>query len=63
VVIAGPRTGAFGWAGGLGTTWLVDPVRNLIVIAATQRLFESPAAPQVHKELQDAAYAALPPSA
>jgi CubicO group peptidase (beta-lactamase class C family) len=51
--------GAFGWDGGLGTSWLVDPARDLIVIVLTQRLFESPALPPVHADIQAAAYAAL----
>ncbi len=59
VVTAGPRAGAFGWAGGSGTTWLADPVRGLTVIVLTQRMFDSPAPPPVHDALQDAAYAAL----
>ena len=32
VITEGPRTGAFGWDGGLGTSWLVDPARDLVVI-------------------------------
>jgi CubicO group peptidase (beta-lactamase class C family) len=52
-------SGAFGWAGGLGTTWLVDPVRDLVVIVLTQRMFESGAPPKVHNEIQAAARAAL----
>ena len=28
-------SGAYGWAGGLGTTWLVDPVCDLVVIVLT----------------------------
>ncbi|HXY95230.1 MAG TPA: serine hydrolase domain-containing protein, partial [Acidimicrobiia bacterium] len=59
VVTDGPRAGAYGWDGGLGTSWLVDPVRDLVVIVLTQRLFESAEAPPVHGHLQDAAYAAL----
>jgi CubicO group peptidase (beta-lactamase class C family) len=51
--------GSFGWDGGLGTSWLVDPARDLIVIAATQRVWESSALPQVHRDIQAAAYAAL----
>jgi CubicO group peptidase (beta-lactamase class C family) len=51
--------GSFGWDGGLGTSWLVDPVRDLIVIVLTQRNFESPALPAVHRDLRAAAYAAL----
>ena len=51
--------GAFGWDGGLGTSWLVDPSRDLTVIVLTQRMFESPDPPQVHRDIQAAAYAAL----
>jgi CubicO group peptidase (beta-lactamase class C family) len=51
--------GAFGWDGGFGSSWLVDPVHDLIVIVLTQRMFESPKAPQVHRDIQSAAYAAL----
>jgi CubicO group peptidase (beta-lactamase class C family) len=51
--------GAFGWDGGLGSSWLVDPVRDLVVIVLTQRMWESPALPQVHRDIQAAAYAAL----
>jgi CubicO group peptidase (beta-lactamase class C family) len=59
VITEGPRAGAFGWDGGLGTSWLVDPARDLVVIVLTQRLWESPQPPAVHDDLQDAAYAAL----
>ena len=51
--------GAFGWDGGLGTSWLVDPSPDLTVIVLTQRMFESPDPPQVHRDIQAAAYAAL----
>jgi CubicO group peptidase (beta-lactamase class C family) len=51
--------GTFGWDGGLGTSWLVDPSRDLTVIVLTQRMFESPELPQVHRDIQAAAYAAL----
>jgi CubicO group peptidase (beta-lactamase class C family) len=59
VITEGPRAGAFGWDGGLGTSWLVDPVRDLVVIVLTQRLWETSQPPAVHDELQDAGYAAL----
>jgi CubicO group peptidase (beta-lactamase class C family) len=52
-------SGAYGWDGGLGSTWLVDPEQDLVVIVLTQRMFESPAPPQVHRDIQAAAYAAL----
>ena len=51
--------GAFGWNGGFGSSWRVDPAHDLTVIVLTQRLFESPAAPPVHVDVQAAAYAAL----
>ena len=51
--------GSFGWDGGFGTSWLVDPARDLAVIVLTQRAFESPRTPLVHREIRDAAHAAL----
>ena len=51
--------GAFGWDGGLGTSWLVDPAHELTVIVLTQREFETSEAPQVHSDIRAAAYAAL----
>jgi CubicO group peptidase (beta-lactamase class C family) len=51
--------GTFGWNGGFGSTWHVDPVRDLVVIVLTQRMFESPELPPLHLEIQQAAYAAL----
>ncbi len=59
VVTEGPHAGAFGWNGGLGTSWLVDPGRDLTVVVLTQRLFDNPMPPQVHRDLQAAAYSAL----
>lgn len=62
VIVDGPRAGAFGWDGGLGSSWLVDPGRALIVIVLTQRMFEGALPlPRVHRDLQDAAYAAVAP--
>jgi CubicO group peptidase (beta-lactamase class C family) len=52
-------SGAFGWDGGLGTSWLVDPSRDLTMIVLTQRMFETPDPPHVHRDIQAAAYAAL----
>lgn len=51
--------GSFGWAGGFGSTWLVDPGRDLVVIILTQKMFETPDAPEVHREIEAAAYAAV----
>jgi CubicO group peptidase (beta-lactamase class C family) len=52
-------SGAFGWDGGFGTSWLVDPGPGLTVIVLTQRMFETAEPPQVHRDIQAAAYAAL----
>ncbi|MDQ1512948.1 MAG: hypothetical protein QOC59_790 [Microbacteriaceae bacterium] len=56
--LAVQESGAYGWDGGLGTSWLVDPVRDLVVIVLTQRMFESPAIPAVHREIRAVAYRA-----
>ena len=58
VVLDGPWAGAIGWDGGLGTSFLVHPARDLVVIVLTQRLFEAAQAPAVHTDLQAAALAA-----
>ena len=60
VITEGRFAGAYGWDGGLGSTWLVDPAHDLAVIVLTQRLFDGPqGAPEVHGALQEAAYEAL----
>jgi CubicO group peptidase (beta-lactamase class C family) len=59
VVTAGERAGAFGWAGGFGSTWLADPARDLTVLVLTQRMLDGPGGSQLHDEVQAAAYAAL----
>jgi CubicO group peptidase (beta-lactamase class C family) len=58
VVLDGPWAGAIGWDGGLGTSFLVHPVRDLAVIVLTQRLFETAQASAVHADLQAAALTA-----
>ncbi len=59
VTTQGPRTGSFGWAGGLGTSWHVDPGRDLVVVTLTQQLFGGPDDFALHTAICDAAYAAL----
>jgi CubicO group peptidase (beta-lactamase class C family) len=51
--------GSFGWDGGLGTSWLVHPARELAVIVLTQRMWDTSDLPQVHRDIQAAAYAEL----
>jgi CubicO group peptidase (beta-lactamase class C family) len=52
-------SGAFGWDGGLGTSWHVDPAKDLTVIVLTQRMFDSPTLPPLHAAVRGAAYQAL----
>jgi CubicO group peptidase (beta-lactamase class C family) len=52
-------SGAYGWDGGFGTSWLVDPNHDLVVIVLTQRMWETSDPPPVHGDVQAAAYAAL----
>jgi CubicO group peptidase (beta-lactamase class C family) len=44
-----PR-GAFGWSGGLGTSWMSDPRSGLTAILFTQTMFTSPEGPGLHEE-------------
>jgi CubicO group peptidase (beta-lactamase class C family) len=55
-------SGVFGWDGGLGTTWQVDPKHDLTVIVLTQRMFDSSSRPAAHEAIVTAAYQALAPS-
>lgn len=57
VTVDGPRAGSFGWAGGLGTSWHVDLVRDLVVVVLTQQPFTGPQDVAVHTAIVDAAYA------
>ncbi|HXP56864.1 MAG TPA: serine hydrolase domain-containing protein [Streptosporangiaceae bacterium] len=51
--------GSYGWAGGFGSTWLMDPNHDLTVVMLTQRMFAGPEPEPVHTEFQAAAYDAL----
>lgn len=51
--------GSYGWAGGFGSTWLIDPNHDLTVIVLTQRMFAGPAPEPLHTDYQAAAYQAL----
>jgi len=55
VVLDGPWAGAIGWDGGLGTSFLVHPERDLAVIVLTQRMFDTAQASALHTDLQLAA--------
>jgi CubicO group peptidase (beta-lactamase class C family) len=51
--------GAYGWAGGFGSTWLMDPGHDLTVLMLTQRMFAGPEPEALYTEFQAAAYGAL----
>ena len=55
----GVQPGAFGWDGGFGTSWFNDPAKGLTAILLTQRVFDSPDPPAVHKDFWRDAYGAL----
>jgi CubicO group peptidase (beta-lactamase class C family) len=46
----GLSAGAYGWNGGLGTSWVADPKSGLTAILLTQTGFTSPAAPPIHQD-------------
>ena len=46
----GLPAGAFGWNGGLGTTWVADSHSGITALLFTQTLFTSPLAPAIHQE-------------
>jgi CubicO group peptidase (beta-lactamase class C family) len=59
VATGGPHAGAYGWDGGLGSSYRVDPSCDLAVIVLTQRMWSTAVPPAVHGDLEAAAYAAL----
>jgi CubicO group peptidase (beta-lactamase class C family) len=51
--------GRYGWDGGYGTSWHVDPKEGLIGILMTQRVWDSPSAPGPYLDFWTSAYAAI----
>jgi CubicO group peptidase (beta-lactamase class C family) len=51
--------GTYGWDGGLGTTWYVDPREELVTILLTQVTWISPACPQIVADFRTLAHAAI----
>jgi CubicO group peptidase (beta-lactamase class C family) len=56
----GISRGAYGWNGGFGTSWFNDPAQALAAVLLTQRVFDSPDPPQVHKEFWRAVHGCSP---
>jgi len=55
----GVPPGAISWDGGFGTSWFSDPATGLTAILLTQRVFDGPDTPVVHKDFQRDANGAL----
>jgi CubicO group peptidase (beta-lactamase class C family) len=56
--VAAP-VGQFGWDGGLGTSWYVDPGEDMITILMTQAAWTSPSPPAVCLDFWTSAYQAI----
>jgi CubicO group peptidase (beta-lactamase class C family) len=50
---------AYGWNGGLGTSWVADPGSGLTAILLTQTAFTSSAPPRVHEEFWRAVFSPI----
>jgi CubicO group peptidase (beta-lactamase class C family) len=51
--------GQYGWNGGLGTSWSVDPAEGMVAMVLTQRSFTSPIPPEVILDFWTSAYQAI----
>jgi CubicO group peptidase (beta-lactamase class C family) len=51
--------GRYGWDGGYGTSWYIDPKEELIGILMTQGVWDSPGAPAVLLDFWTSVYAAM----
>jgi CubicO group peptidase (beta-lactamase class C family) len=51
--------GRYGWDGGYGTSWHVDPKEELIGVLMTQRVWDSPSPPGVLLDFWTSAYQAI----
>ena len=58
VGVAG-SVGAFGWDGGLGTSWVSDPAEDLVGILMTQVAWTSPKPPEVCEDFWTCVYSAI----
>lgn len=51
--------GRYGWEGGYGTSWAVDPVEGLVGVLLTQRAWDEPGYPAVNVDFWNGVYQAL----
>jgi CubicO group peptidase (beta-lactamase class C family) len=57
-VEGGPSVGAYGWDGGLGSTWAVDPVTGTVGVLLANLAWTSPARPPIAEDFWAAVSAA-----
>ncbi len=55
----GANPGSYGWAGGFGTSFIVDPAAEMVAILLVQRLMRSPDDSALNEEFLSLAYQAL----
>jgi CubicO group peptidase (beta-lactamase class C family) len=54
------NVGTYGWSGGLGTTWINDPVEELVAVLCTNQTWQRPwPLPEVSQDFLTCAYAAI----
>jgi len=58
-ITAADPVGAYGWDGGLGTSWRNDPSEQLFGILLTQAMWTSPTAPPVCEDFWTGVYQAI----
>jgi CubicO group peptidase (beta-lactamase class C family) len=54
----GEPAGSYGWSGGFGTSWLVEPSTDRTSIVMTQTMFGSPEPPTLHQDVWRAVFGA-----
>jgi CubicO group peptidase (beta-lactamase class C family) len=57
--VIGPNVGSYGWNGGYGTTFIVDPTEDMTAILLTQRLMRGPDDTAINDQFLTLAYAAI----
>jgi CubicO group peptidase (beta-lactamase class C family) len=55
----GETPGKFGWDGGLGTSWAVDPAEGLVTMLFTPVAWPSPSPPAIFRDHTALVYAAI----
>ncbi len=53
------HVGHYGWTGGMGTTWDVDPTEEMTLILMTPRVWDSPEPPAIIQDFMTTVYQAI----